>query len=305
MSKRSVLRTGEMASLPLVQGVGLDNSDAGHRSPSFADSRSANKSVAKAGPDNSLVRNPQPTRVAANKILQAFNTWAFKREQPSDPELMLQILSEAMARGEPIPFVLYWGKGPRCSLDDPDIACLDYLAAFARRVQEAYERGAALKLIFTDTHAALNGHSPQSVRDYFTEVDSSARQRGFTSCWMSELTRAQAHATDGLCDDSVPEDMLRRLAASASKWYRGHGTAEQGALNYYRMNMIERRAVELAFPRSIFVTFNGSEFRGLFPQRLPIFYMYSLRRGVSVKPWFLSTDAVSQDVSSRQCIGAL
>jgi hypothetical protein len=71
------------------------------------------------------------------------------------------------------------------------------------------------------------------------------------------------------------------------------------------MNMIERRAVELAFPRSIFVTFNGSEFRGLFPQRLPIFYMYSLRRGVSVKPWFLSTDAVSQDVSSRQCIGAL
>ena len=69
--------------------------------------------------------------------------------------------------------------------------------------------------------------------------------------------------------------------------------------------MIERRAVELTFPRSIFVTFNGSEFRGLFPQRLPIFYMYSLRRGVSVKPWFLSTDALSQNASSRQCIGAL
>jgi L-tyrosine isonitrile synthase len=143
------------------------------------------------------------------------------------------------------------------------------------------------------------------MRAYFAEVDFSTRQRGFASCWMSELTRAQAHVADERCDDMVPEDMLRRLAASASKWYRGHGTAEQGALSYYQMNMIERRAVELAFPRSIFVTFNGSEFRGLFPQRLPIFYMYSLRRGVSVKPWFLSTDVVSQDVSSRQCIGAL
>jgi len=64
-------------------------------------------------------------------------------------------------------------------------------------------------------------------------------------------------------------------------WDRRAGRAE-----FYQMNMIERRAVELAFPRSIFVTFNGSEFRGLFPQRLPIFYMYSLRRGIRVKPWF-------------------
>jgi hypothetical protein len=26
---------------------------------------------------------------AAEKVLQSFNTWAFKREQPSDPQLML------------------------------------------------------------------------------------------------------------------------------------------------------------------------------------------------------------------------
>jgi hypothetical protein len=56
------------------------------------------------------------------------------------------------------------------------------------------------------------------------------------------------------------------------------------------MNMTEKRAVEHAFPRSIFVTFNGSEFRRLFPERLPIFYMYSLRRGISVKPWFVAAD---------------
>jgi hypothetical protein len=55
--------------------------------------------------------------------------------------------------------------------------------------------------------------------------------------------------------------------------------------------MLEKRAVELAFPNAVFITFNGSEFRCLFPDRMPIFYMYSLKRGVAVKPWFLPDEA--------------
>jgi hypothetical protein len=306
MSNRSVLRAGEMAPLPPAQGVGRANSDPACLSrPRAVGAQFANEDIATASQGRSArdpsIKSPQPTGIAADKILRSFNTWAFKREQPSDPDLMLQTIAEAMTRDEPIPFVLYWGKGPRGRLDEPDVVCLDYLAAFARRVHEAYQRGASLRLVFTDTHAELNGHSHPSMREYFTDVDGSARQRGFATCWMSELTRAQAHAAGHLRDEAVPEDTLRRLIAAAGKWYRGHGTAEQGALTYYRMNMLERRAVELAFPRSIFLTFNGSEFRGLFPQRLPIFYMYSLRRGVSVKPWFLSSAGSSHD-SSRPCV---
>jgi hypothetical protein len=57
-----------------------------------------------------------------------------------------------------------------------------------------------------------------------------------------------------------------------------------------RLNMIEKQAVEAAFPDAIFITFNGSEFRSLFPDRMPIFYMYSVRRGVAVKPWFMPAE---------------
>src|SRR5260370_41864797 len=67
------------------------------------------------------------------------------------------------------------------------------------------------------------------------------------------------------------------------------------------MNMVERRAVELAFPRSIFITFNCSELRSLFPEHLPIFYMYSLRRGTGVKPWFLPPEPAPCVVSSCKC----
>jgi hypothetical protein len=64
---------------------------------------------------------------------------------------------------------------------------------------------------------------------------------------------------------------------------------------------VEKRAVEIAFPHSIFITFNGSRLRALFPKHLPIFYMYSLRRGVSVKPWFLPADAVRCEGPSCHC----
>ena len=109
---------------------------------------------------------------------------------------------------------------------------------------------------------------------------------------------AEAAGAIDLDDEPVSEEVLRKLGACAAKWFRGEGTPEEGATRYLQMNMVEKRAVQFAFPRSIFVTFNGSEYRCLFPERMPIFYMYSLRRGMAVKPWFLpspqATEAPSQ-----------
>jgi hypothetical protein len=238
--------------------------------------------------------HPNPARpkgkVTAEKVLHAFNTWAFKREQPDDALMMLQVISRAMALGEPIPFVLYWGKGPRNTIGAPDIECLEYIAALAGRIRELYSGGAAIKLIFTDTHAGLNGHSQASMSAYFAEIEACARSFGFEHCWMSGLTRAASAIRETLDDPAPDEDILQRLATSAAKWYHGAETPQRAALAYYQLNMLERRAVEMAFPHSIFITFNGSRLRTLFPKHLPIFYMYSLRRGVSIKPWFFNVE---------------
>jgi hypothetical protein len=223
--------------------------------------------------------------------LKSFNTWAFKREQPSCPHLLLKAVTDAVAAHRPLPFVLYWGKGPRAHVDAPDIACLDYLATFADRIGKAHAQGATIKLIFTDTHARLNGHTEQSTASYFDAIDGAARERGFESCWLGQITEAYRCAVNVTDDERPSAAMQASLAMCAAKWYRGAGTADQGALAYYRANMIEKRAVELAFPDAIFITFNGGDFRELLPTNLPIFHMYSLRRGVAVKPWFLPAGA--------------
>ena len=248
---------------------------------------------------------PLRRAAAAEKVLRSFNTWAFKREQPADPHLMLQIISHAIAFGEPVRFVMYWGKGPRCRLADPDIHCLDYLARLAQRVHQVHAPGAAIKLIFTDTHAELNGHTRSSMQRYFGMVEAEARQRNFGTFWLSQLKAAtQSRIATDPSDEIVPADLLQKLSTSAMKWFHGDGTPEEAALKYYQMNMVEKRTIELAFPRSIFVTFNGSELRSLFPAHLPIFYMYSLRRGVSVKPWFFQAACTPCDEPSCGCHAA-
>jgi L-tyrosine isonitrile synthase len=204
---------------------------------------------------------------------------------------MLEFVTQAQARGTPISFVQYWGKGLRSTLGTPEFVCLDFLRSMMSRIREVYEPGGDFTLVFTDTHAALNGHSQASIFSYLQDLLLAARPRGFNISLLSSLVNAAGLRPDEPLEPQVPSaEMLAELRASAAKWFRAEGSAEEGAVRYFHANMVERKVVERAFPRSIFITFNGSHVKWLFPETLPIFYMYSLRRGTSDKPWFLPAD---------------
>jgi hypothetical protein len=233
---------------------------------------------------------PSQRKITPERILAAFNVRTFRREPPGDEQLMLQFIARAIAFNEPVPFIMYWGKGPRPTMAKPDVDCIAFLDAMLDRVREVYAHGARLKLLFTDTHALLNGHAPDAVRAYFGEIGHYVRERGIESCWLGDVLRTSGLA-ESKAEDEMPQELGERLTASARKWYFGDGTVEEGALRYYRANMIERRAVEAVYPHSIMITFNTSALRALLPLGLPVFYMYSMRRGLSVKPWFVSTES--------------
>jgi len=181
--------------------------------------------------------------------------------------------------------VLYWGKGPRDRQAPPDLQCLDYLHSFRDRIEQAYSPNAQIVLCLTDTHAQHNGHAAGETRRYFSEISAAARERGFETCFLSELVGRYG---DGPVDvEPVSCDVMAGLIDSAAKWYRGPGSVEDGARQYLAMNMVEKRAVAAGFPESIFVTFNGSQYRSIFPAEIPKFYMYSMKKGTSIKPWFV------------------
>lgn len=224
-------------------------------------------------------------KATAELVLRTFNTWAYKRQQPDHIELMSAQIASAIDAGMPVEFCLYWGKGPRADMALPERDCLDFLKGMADRIQKVHSPGVSFTLIFTDTHAALNGHAREKVTAYFSQIATAASERGFSHCFLSDLVEwAEAQ---GCQPAPAPLHLVDKLSTMAAKWYRGDDTVEVGALKYLQMNVIEKRAVELVFPKSIFVTFNGGDMRALFPDSMPIFYMYSVRRGISVKPRFM------------------
>ena len=223
------------------------------------------------------------------KTLKSFNTWAFKREQPSCRDQLRHCVARAVSGRNPLQFVLYWGKGPRQNLAAPDLQCLDFLSTMARSIGQTYGPGAQLTLICTDSHAVHNGYSKAPTTRYFNAIHRAAAERRFASCRLSALVSALPAPRSCRAEPSVPADVLEQLMRSAARWYRGSDGVEAGARRYYAMNMVEKEAVAHAFPDAIFVTFNGSGLRMLFPDALPIFYMYSIKRGTAIKPWFLTS----------------
>jgi L-tyrosine isonitrile synthase len=234
------------------------------------------------------------TKKRAEKIVSAFNTWSFKREQPCTPEKLHRAVATAVETMQPVPFVLYWGKGPRQHCDMPENDCLDYLKSMLDRVAATYEVGSHLELLLTDTHARLNNHPQQAIDNYFASVRTEASKRGIGSRLLSSLSPDAGTPRSTRVMTIPSESTISALIASASKWYGGRGSSRDGALAYYAMNMRERELVEQNYGTAIFVTFNGSEFRSLFPEQLPIFYMYSVRKGCAVKPWFMPGQEAAQ-----------
>lgn len=246
---------------------------------------------------------PQATTAAdiartAGDIVKSFNTWAYKREQPSDLDLLHQTIAARVAANRPIEFVLYWGKGRRSHSAEPDRQCLDFLAGFGQRISDTYAGGVRLTLLQTDTHATLNNHSAAAIECYFTEIAQAAAVRGLDTRRLSTVVATLPLDEYPPPLDDIPERMLEQLIQCATKWYGGPADAATGARQYLAMNMIEKRAVERAYPGSVFITFNGRDFRALFPDTLPIFYMCSLKKGTAVKPWFLP-DATENPAPAR------
>jgi L-tyrosine isonitrile synthase len=226
--------------------------------------------------------------LASTRLVQSFNTWAFKRQQPSNLGLLRARALTAVTQRTPLEFVLYWGKGPRSEIAGPDIECLSYLVSMRQRIEAAHPAGAQFTLLFTDTHARLNRHSVVSSDQYFREVGAAAKSYSMSSRRLSGVVEFAPRGSAEPAKMSPHPEILTRLTRCAAKWYLGDEIAEDAASAYFSMNMSEKRAVERTFPSAVFATFNSSQFQALFPDNMPIFYMYSLKKGCAIKPWFMA-----------------
>src|SRR5260370_41165641 len=74
---------------------------------------------------NGFSRSPSPPSLSvrgppsSDTLIQSFNSWAFKREQPGNLERLKRLAEAAIESAAPLSFVLYWGRGPRVDVAAP------------------------------------------------------------------------------------------------------------------------------------------------------------------------------------------
>ena len=224
----------------------------------------------------------------SDEVLKAFNTWAFKREQPYDISLLRSFVSHAVRKEVPVSFIAYWGKGPRNEIADPDLQCLPYLQQMMHRIDTIHKPRSELHLLLTDSHARLNDHKARSINKYFKAAEAAAHQRGFSSCRLQSPTAYMQLAPKMIFSQDLehPKELLVELKKSSTKWHQGGKSVGVGAKRSFDMNIVKRRVIEKICLTSVSITLDSSDTCVLFPNKLPSFYMYSIKNGVDLRPWF-------------------
>lgn len=230
------------------------------------------------------INSLQQDEKTAQVILNAFNTWQFKREQPNSEKLFSAILS-AVENKSPVSFVMYWGKGDRTMPNERESQALLHLESMLNRIRQAYLPGSKVTLILTDTHTSLNGHSDDESKNYFLFIQKMAQEKSMNSVFFSEIIKLdEEKLLEMESDFKIPADVMTSLQTSASKHSKKY-SAQKAAKLYYLQNQLEKEAISKAFSGHIFLTYNGNNMNSLFPDDLPIFHMYSMSKGNSEKPW--------------------
>jgi asparagine synthase (glutamine-hydrolysing) len=214
-------------------------------------------------------------------VFDSFNTWKFKREQPFNENQFFEIIRKSVKNNEPIKFVMYWGKGERDFIGKNELQALDFLKTMFESISRIYKEKTRLTIVYTDTHAKLNGFEDEEIQSYKNSLEEILKKYNFSLVCMSKIANLEKYD-----EIKVEESFLNLLVNSARKHYKGNENIQKIAKWYYQQNQIEKQKITEYFENHIFLTYNGSEINPLFPEKMPIFYMYSTKKGDSEKPWF-------------------
>lgn len=214
-----------------------------------------------------------------------------------------------------IRFVMYWGASDKRYPDKYDFDALFHLFGFLRIVEKHYKIDVHLTLIFTDTHANLNGYHTENYKNYHREIRKILNDFNYSHLLMSEVLTpfAKSHNLKDTNDliksvikqsinNKIPDiiindksfEVLKRSAEKHAQRFRNiniykdlcFNSIEQSAYAYILLNRIERQYVEKNFFQSVFLTYTSDIEKELIAPNLPTIQVYSIHKGLSCRPWF-------------------
>ena len=256
--------------------------------------------------------------IAKNKYLN-LKTF-FSDRKGAERTITLNTLTNHIANSNKglVDFVMLWGASNKTASTQSDAESLLYLFHFLKRVEDIYQVKTNLTLIFTDTHAYLNGYSDSNYSRYIKDISYHIKKHSFkwvlSSLMCKDKIMASGYDTyPGFIDNIIANSMElfntinldEKNLGAVENFYKyalrhcnrigkhesglAFKNAEAAAKAYLYFAFFEKAVITKAFEGAAFITYMSREEEFALPD-LPIIRLFSMKSGLRTRPWFSYTN---------------
>jgi len=233
-----------------------------------------------------------------SKVFEILTKKRYNRDEPYLKNTIQERFHYFISHKKPIKLIGLWGAGPKSKPNWADLASCEFLSELNDEVQQVYSPGIEFTFIFATLHGVHNGVGKETIESYTKAMEKIFERFGFKFVYLDSLWEKYGISFEKI--DTI-------FGQKSKNWWNGIENAQSiendaknrnyrlspeiAAQKYYIMRNLEKEMLEKEFGDSIFHTFSDSKSRNVMPN-LPTQYFYSIKRGRSDCPWFVTEEKI-------------
>jgi hypothetical protein len=205
---------------------------------------------------------------------------------------LVRLLEKTIQERRPLKLFYLWGIHKKDLMNNSDEVALSFLNDVINHIENVMASVSCpieFTMVLSDAHAELNGVPIESIRSYLAEVSEWAINKGWDVRYLSDLWKNHGLTLDIISEmakEVTDEAIDGLLMTSASKYYGGDDK-KIGAKRYQVARQLEKEIMKKEFTDYIHVSAVDARLLYLQPD-LPHFQVWTIKKGISKKPWFIN-----------------
>jgi len=199
------------------------------------------------------------------------------------------IINKSVIEGETLKLFYLWGIYDKRNKNNYDDLALLFLSKFINHIKAVVECPVEFTIVLTDAHAKINLIAPETTSAYSNEIQAWAFTQKWRVVMLSDIWMKYGLTEEQISDyiETMPANSIDKLLMNFSTKYYKDKDKEKGAMRYYAARTLEKKIIEDDFASYIHITAADTRLDYLQPD-MPHFHIWTLKKGKSAKPWFLS-----------------
>ncbi|NCN28594.1 acyl--CoA ligase [bacterium] len=232
----------------------------------------------------------------SNALLQVLEQPKFCRNKSKQANKVLERIQNKLESGEDIVLSGFWGVSSlKSSMTQGDEATLENLFKIQESMQKVAKDQSKIvfELILSDLHGRTNGIPEELAKPYFSSIKDKCMEYGFQTIFLSQvwedfeskvnLPLITAEMWEQFC---LRDQFVNQAAKLFDDSKADPSRAKERAYSYFQHSQKELPVIEAFQADKIAFSFNSLDYLPALP-KVPTVHFWSVKKGVSDKPWFI------------------